>query len=166
MTKVRPPDPALVPVNADAAWTAILTRDPCFDGRLYYAYSSSATPGDRVTNVEMPAELASIYFRALPASDLNIPSAVAEDFVLKADVALVPNPSDEASSITISGVTNGMILVSLASSLGEIVMQTSTQPFGERAEILIPTRGLVSGSYTVTIQQNGRRITKTLSVIH
>lgn len=140
--------------------------DQVADGRLYYAYSSSATPGDRVTNVEMPAELASIYFRALPASDLNIPSSVAEDFTLNADVALMPNPSDDASRITISGVTNGTILVSLASSLGEIVMQTSAQPFGERAEILIPTRGLASGSYTVTIQQNGRRIAKTLSVIH
>lgn len=140
--------------------------DQVADGRLYYAYSTSATPGDRVSNIAMPAELASVYARALPASDLNIPSAVAEEFALKADVVLAPNPSDDASRITISGVTNGTILVSLASSLGEIVMQTSTQPFGERAEILIPTRGLASGSYTVTIQQNGRRIAKTLSVIH
>lgn len=140
--------------------------DNVVDGRLYYAYSISATPGDRVTNVEMPAELASIYFRALETTALNIPLSVDQDQSLQADVVFAPNPSDEASRITISGVTNGVIVVSLASSLGEIVMQTSTQPFGERADILIPTRGLVSGSYTVTIQQNGRSITKTLSVIH
>lgn len=141
--------------------------DDVADGRLYYAYSSSASPGDRVTNTEMPAEIANVYARALATSELNIPILdVADEHVLQADVALAPNPSDDASRITVSGVTNGAILVSLASSLGEIVMQTSTQPFGERAEILIPTRGLASGAYMVTIQQNGRRITKTLSVIH
>lgn len=140
--------------------------DQVVDGRLFYAYSQSASPGDRVTNVYMPAELASIYARALVTTELNLPLDVADDRMLKADVELAPNPSDEASRITISGVTNGAILVSLASSMGEIVMQTTTQPFGERAEILIPTRSLASGAYTITIQQNGRRITKTLSVIH
>ncbi len=143
--------------------------DDVADGRLYYVYSSTATPGDRVSNVEMDVELASVYARALPTTALNVPVVHVDEEkngLLRADVALSPNPSDDASRITISGVTNGTILVSLASSLGEIVMQTSTQPFGERAEILIPTRGLASGAYTVTIQQNGRRITKTLSVIH
>ncbi|MDZ4744595.1 MAG: hypothetical protein SGJ05_01185 [bacterium] len=140
--------------------------DQVVNDHMYYAYSASATPGDRVTNTEMASELTSIYARSLATSVLNAPSDVPEESVLKADVALAPNPSDESTRILISGVTNGALLVSLASSLGEIVMQTSAQPFGDRAEILIPTRGLASGAYMVTIQQNGRRITKTLSVIH
>ena len=140
--------------------------DQVVNDHMYYAYSASATPGDRVTNTEMASELTSIYARSLATSVLNAPSDVPEESVLKADVALAPNPSDESTRILISGVTNGALLVSLASSLGEIVMQTSAQPFGDRAEILIQTRGLASGAYMVTIQQNGRRITKTLSVIH
>lgn len=154
----------LSPVGINSQYASLC--DDVVNDRLYYAYSTSVNPGDRVTNVNMPAELATIYMRALPTSALNVPLDVPAEQVLKADVTLAPNPSDEVSRVTISGVTNGAILVSLASYLGEIVMQTSTQPFGERAEIQIPTRSLASGAYTVTIQQNGRRITKTLSVIH
>jgi len=140
--------------------------DTVMNGYISMGYGASPTPGDRVTNVETSVDTTQIYFYNFPTSGLNVISSVSEERELKAAIQLIPNPANEVAMLTIDGVTNGNVTVSIVTTLGETVMSSSNQMNGGSWTVSIPTQQLASGTYFCMIEQNGLRTTRSLSVMH
>jgi hypothetical protein len=132
--------------------------------RMYIAYSASAIPGDRVTSVETPTAIATIYLYPYPVSSLA--TSVDDPRELKADIHMYPNPAHESARLHVESVTPGKIAVSVVTLQGEQVF-ASVSPVDTGAfELAIPTRQLASGSYLLVIEQNGAATSRTLNVLH
>ncbi len=141
--------------------------DRVINGRMYVAYSASATPGDRVTNVETPADAAEVYVMAFDNSKLGIVNSVTEELSpLDAKVSIAPNPSSEQAIVTINSVTDGKFVVSVISSVGQVISRTTSPSNSGNWSVVIPTANLSNGAYFVVIEQNGIRTTRTISVLH
>lgn len=137
--------------------------DDVVNDRLYIGYSASANPGDRVTNLELPAEPTKVM---MVAFDKNLlPVSVDEEIPLDADVTIAPNPAQGASTVRIASNTDGVITVTLMSSVGERVLRSSSPSTVGSWDVTIPTDGLAAGMYHVVVEQSGRRTVRPLSVV-
>jgi hypothetical protein len=137
--------------------------DEVVNDRLYIGYSASETPGDRVTNLELPAQPTKVM---MVAFDKNLlPVSVDEDAPLDADVTIAPNPAQGASTVRIASNTDGVITVTLMSSVGERVLRSSSPSTVGSWDVTIPTDGLAAGMYHVVVEQSGRRTVRPLSVV-
>ena len=140
--------------------------DDVVENTMYMAYSASAIPGDRVTNVETEASEADIMVAALPTSRLGLPNSVSEARELDATVAVMPNPADAAARVHITSVTPGEIAVSLYTVQGERIMRSASPSADGQWLLEIPTDGLATGAYLLTVEQGGATLTRTLNVLH
>lgn len=138
--------------------------DEVVNGRLYIGYSASPTPGDRVTNVETPADAAKIM---MVAFDKNLlPTSVQEESrELDGDVVIAPNPAAGSTTVRISSGSSAGITVTLMSSIGERIMSSSSPSNMASWDVVIPTDGLAAGMYHVVVEQAGRRSVRSLSVV-
>lgn len=137
--------------------------DDVVNDRLYIGYSASATPGDRVTNLELPAEPTKVMMVAFDKK--LIPVSVDEELPLDADVVIAPNPAQGASTVRIISNTDGVITVTLMSTLGERVAASTSPTNLGSWDVTIPTDGLAAGMYHVVVEQAGRRTVRPLSVV-
>ncbi|NQW30154.1 MAG: T9SS type A sorting domain-containing protein [Ignavibacteria bacterium] len=141
--------------------------DKVINNRMYVAYSASAVPGDRVTNVETPVTEAEIYVMAFDNTKLGIVNSVSEEASeLDASVSIAPNPASEQAIIKIHSVTDGKFTVSVVSSVGQVISKTSSPSTNGEWSVVIPTSNLSNGAYFVVVEQNGVRTTRTISVLH
>ncbi|CAN5459501.1 hypothetical protein BH10BAC6_BH10BAC6_05480 [soil metagenome] len=154
----------ITPAGMNCQFATVM--DTVMNGFISIGYGASPTPGDRVTNVETAVDTTGIYFYNFPTSALNVISSVSEERELKASINMVPNPANEVATLTIDGVTNGKVTVSIVTTLGETVLSSSNQMNGGSWTVSIPTQQLASGTYFCLIEQNGLRTTRSLSVIH
>ncbi len=154
----------ITPAGLNCQFASVM--DTVMNGYISIGYGASPTPGDRVTNVETAVDTTDIYFYNFPTSSLNVISSVSEDNELKASIDVVPNPANDVAMLTIDGVTNGNVTVSIVTTLGETVMSSSNQMNGGSWTVSIPTQQLASGTYFCMIEQNGLRTTRSLSVLH
>ena len=138
--------------------------DNVADDHMYMAYSWNETPGDHVTNTELPEEFTNINFVAVPTSRLNVINTVQED-VDPSTIELVPNPANDKVTVRLGSLASSNITMSVVSSLGEVMM-TSTSPMGHVAHgVTITTQGLPTGTYLVVVEADGQRVTKSLSIV-
>ncbi len=132
--------------------------DDVLNGRMYLAYSASPNPGDRVTNVETPADAAKVMFAAYDVAQLTpVNSVDSEDETLKANISVMPNPASDVATVRINSVTSGRVTVSLLSTLGETIMTSQSPTTQGEWELVIATRSLSAGTYHCVVEQNGRR---------
>ena len=139
--------------------------DDVVNGRLFIAYSASPNPGDRVTNVETPADAAKIMFVAVDASKLGAPVSVDEEVELDADVTIAPNPAQGAATVRVTSASSGTMTVTVLSSIGERVMSSVSSGAVGSWDVVIPTDGMSAGLYNVIVEQAGRRTVRALSVV-
>ncbi len=140
--------------------------DDVVDNTLYFAYSASAVPGDRVTNVETEAAEADVMVAAMDRATWGLPTSVQEVASLDAAVAIMPNPSDVSAQIRIATVTPGEITVSLYTVQGERLIRSVSPAATGEWMLEIPTQQLATGSYLLTVEQHGAALTRTLNVLH
>jgi hypothetical protein len=133
--------------------------------QMYIAYSASAIPGDRVTSVETPSAEATIYVYPFPIAQLNVPSSVAENQSLDANVSVYPNPASDEARIHVQSVTPGSLSVSVVTLQGEHVIDATSSSASGSWDFTIPTRQLASGTYQIIIGQNGLFLTRSLNVV-
>ena len=140
--------------------------DNVLDGQMYIAYSHNETPGDHVTNTELPEEFTSINFMAVPTSRLNVINSIDEDRdVLESAVRVSPNPANENVTVRFDGINASHVTLSIISSLGQTMM-TSTSPAGQVAHgVTIATQELPTGTYLVVVEAGGQRASRTLSIV-
>lgn len=140
--------------------------DQVVNGQMYLAFSWNETPGDHVTNTELPEEFTNVNFAVVPTSQLNVISNVQEERAINDHVVrIAPNPAADVATVSFEGVTKSSVTVSVVSSLGQTMM-TSTSPAGLLAHgVSIPTQQMPSGTYLVIIEADGIRTTHTLSVV-
>ena len=132
--------------------------DDVLNGRMYMAYSASPNPGDRVTNVETPADAAKVMFAAYDVALLTPVNSVDEEgAVLDATVRVMPNPAYDVATVRINSVTSGRMTVSLLSTLGETIMTSQSPTAQGEWELVIATRSLAAGTYHCVVEQNGLR---------
>lgn len=160
-----------VPVNMTPDGTNSLFATLCdnvVNNRMYVAYSSSAVPGDRVTNTELEAMAADIYVNAFDIAQLNPITSVNEaETSTGIVIAISPNPSDEFARVSITGVTGGRIGVSVVGTDGRRIAQSySPNVTNDSWDLMIPTRDLTSGAYLLVVEQDGHVVTHRLSVVH
>ncbi len=126
--------------------------------RMYMAYSASPTPGDRVTNVETPADAAKVMMLAFDVSKLTPVNSVNEDRNPSGPTVVVsPNPASEYASVRVTSVTNANVVVSLVSTLGETIMTAVSPDMRSDWDVVISTRELPTGTYRVVVTQNGSK---------
>lgn len=154
----------ITPAGMNCQFASVM--DTVMNGYISIGYGASPTPGDRVTNVETAVDTTDIYFYNFPTSALNVISSVSEERELKASINMMPNPANEVAILTVDGVTNGKMTVSIVTALGETVLSSSNQMNGGSWTVSIPTQQLASGTYFCMIEQNGLRTTRSLSVLH
>lgn len=139
--------------------------DEVVNGRLYIGYSASPNPGDRVTNVETPADAARVMFVAVDATKIDAPVSVHERDELNAEVTIAPNPAQGVTSVRIVSPSSGTMSVSVLSSIGERVLSSTSPNNAGSWDVVIPTDGLAAGLYNVVVEQAGRRTVRALSVV-
>lgn len=139
--------------------------DDVINNRLYIGYSASTNPGDAVTNVEAPAAMAKVMMVAYDATKLTPVNSVDDDRGLEATISIRPNPSRDVAIIRITSVTAGWITVSLVSTLGEIVMSSTSPNTQGEWDLSIATQSLPIGTYQCVVEQNGARSFLPLVVI-
>jgi hypothetical protein len=140
--------------------------DNVLDGQMYIAYSHNETPGDHVTNTELPEEFTSINFMVVPTSRLNVINSVDDDGdALASAISVSPNPANENVTVRFDGINASNITLSIVSSLGQTMM-TSTSPAGQIAHgVTIATQDLPTGTYLVVVEADGQRASRTLSIV-
>ena len=139
--------------------------DEVENGRMYIGYSASPNPGDRVTNVETPADPAKVMLMAFDISKLSPVNSVEESEPVLTRAFITPNPATDMATVRIVPVTEGRVTVSLVSTLGETIM-TSQSPAGIGSwDLMIATRDLTAGTYHVVVEQNGVRTVSPLVVV-
>lgn len=139
--------------------------DDVVNNRMYIGYSASPNPGDRVTNVETPADPAKVMFMAFDINKLTPVNSVDESEPVLTKALITPNPATDIATVHIVPVTDGRVTVSLVSTLGETIM-TSQSPAGTgNWELMIAARDLPTGTYHVVVEQNGARTVSPLVVV-
>lgn len=138
--------------------------DDVVNGRLYIGYSASPTPGDRVTNLETNAEAAKVMFYALDATKLPVVNSVDPE-PLVADVVIAPNPARELANVRITSKAQGLVKVTIMTSIGETVMSSVSPNDSGVFEVAVPTQALAAGMYHCVIEQAGARSVYSLSVV-
>lgn len=156
----------LTPVGVNAQWATLC--DDVVGGVMYIGYAANLTPGDHVTNSELPDELTNVYMYAMKTSNLNLINSVAEagDRGLKADVTIAPNPSATTATLTIDTQRPGVMTVSLVNVLGDMVLRLQSPDASGTWSTAIPTANLAAGTYHCVIEQGGVRTSRMLTVMH
>jgi hypothetical protein len=134
------------------------------DGQMYIAYSWNETPGDHVTNTELPEEFTNINFMVVPTSRLNVINSVQEEASGSA-LQVIPNPATDQVMVQLGNLAATHVSISVVSSLGQVMM-TSTSPAGHMAHgVTIATQELPTGTYMVVVEADGQRVTRSLSIV-
>jgi hypothetical protein len=134
------------------------------DGQMYIAYSWNETPGDHVTNTELPEEFTNINFMVVPTSRLNVINSVQEEASGSA-LQVIPNPATDQVMVQLGNLATTHVSISVVSSLGQVMM-TSTSPAGHMAHgVTIATQELPTGTYMVVVEADGQRVTRSLSIV-
>lgn len=141
------------------------------DGRMYIGYSADNTPGDRVTNTELPTEQTEIYVYPFPTTELNPipPVGVQEEAEANDGLALTaqPNPTNGLTVFAFTAPQNGNAKVTLTNGLGMnvAILYNGMLTAGTTQSVNFNAQNLSSGAYYATFEINGRKITKMVSII-
>ncbi|MBI3258714.1 MAG: T9SS type A sorting domain-containing protein [Ignavibacteriae bacterium] len=159
----------ITPEGVDCLFGTLCNK--VINGRMYIGYSADATPGDRVTNVELPIEQTEIYMYPFPTSSLNSipPVGVEEEAAANEGLALTsqPNPT---SGVTVFGFTapqSGNATVTITNALGMNVatLYNGMLTAGATHSVNFDAQNLSSGAYYATLEINGRKVTKMVTIV-
>ncbi|MCX6141094.1 MAG: hypothetical protein NTX15_09745 [Candidatus Kapabacteria bacterium] len=139
--------------------------DEVINGRMYIGYSAATTPGDHVTNVELPAEAAKVMMLAYDVAKLTAVNSVDEERTLHATISVMPNPARDNATIRIASVTGGTITVSLLTTLGETIMTSQSPSTQGEWDVVLATHALSAGTYHCIVEQNGLRSAVPLVIV-
>ncbi len=141
------------------------------DGKMYIGYSADGTPGDRVTSVELPTEQTEIYMYPFPTADLNTipPVGVEEEADANNGLALVaqPNPTNGMTVLAFAVPQTGNARVTITNTLGMNVanLYNGLLSAGTTQSVSFDAQNLASGAYYATLEINGLRVTKLITIV-
>lgn len=140
------------------------------NGRMYIGYSADNTPGDRVTNTELPMEQTQIYMYAFPTSLLNqsptsveeIPAVQSDNFRLSAS----PNPSNGTTTFSFFMPKPDNVKVELFNMLGMKVATifNSFASIGENTTSF-DASNLPTGAYFATLTSQGQKSNTMITIV-
>lgn len=143
---------------------------------MYVTYSSDNTPGDRVTNTELPTEETGVYFEVVSkevlSKEMYSPEAVGFLETVKVtgldksltsvndyfesgsgEIVLVPNPASDELSIKFVTNLSSKVSVNVVNSLGIPVLSHSANN-ADTQEIVLSLKTLPCGAYTLIVKSN------------
>ncbi|MFN8358477.1 MAG: T9SS type A sorting domain-containing protein [Candidatus Kapaibacterium sp.] len=155
----------LTPTGIDCLFGTLCNE--VVNGRMYIGYSADDIPGDRVTNTELPTEQTGIYMYAYDIAKLNqvgVDDEKASTEVLQ--LQALPNPTNGTTVFTFAVPESGNATLTLYNSLG---MNVATLYRGfvsaGNSSVTFDTASLPSGAYYSTLEINGHKLTKMVSVV-
>lgn len=157
----------LTPDGADALFCTL--NNDIINGRMLMAYSADGTPGDRVTNTELPQEETWVMAYAFDITKLNeSPVASVDDNNNQNsfDVDIYPNPASNSASIKLEStqpVSN--VTVELYDILGQKISDVYNGQVESSKLIALNLKNLPGGIYYCTVISNNQKITKKITVV-
>ena len=136
--------------------------------RMFISYSMDNTPGDYITNADLPVEEVDVYFSAVPTSTLNpfVLSADNSESVAGASVEVFPNPARNTAQISLSAEAGTHVEISIHNLLGENVLKVyEGNTITELTRIPLDTAHLAAGGYFCRVTASGKTIVKYFIVI-
>lgn len=155
----------LTPVGFNCQWTTLC--DDVIDNTLLIGYAANTTPGDHVTNVTLPSELTDIYLLPLKRETLGTINSLGETLPeTMPTTTLAPNPAQSYVAVRGTGVTEGLMNLSITTMVGATVWtSTVATSAGTPFEVTIPTGTLANGAYVVVMETERGRTSQILNVI-
>ncbi|MEL6970738.1 MAG: T9SS type A sorting domain-containing protein [Bacteroidota bacterium] len=134
--------------GSDDAWQEIQSEENFwgideFDGATIYEYQVSAICPDGNT------EFSELFI-------LNIDDLVdTQDLIAVADLRLFPNPTRDVVNLAVTTPDSGQLDIRIFNLMGQLVLREVHQVSSGRQGLVLPTRKLSSGVYTVNVYQEG-----------
>ena len=156
----------ITPTGVDCLFASLC--NDVVNGRMYMAYTADETPGDRVSNPELPVTQTGIYFEAYPTAQLN-PLVGVEEEMQYSGAALseaYPNPASGSIELPFSIERAIETKIELYTVVGEKVatLQSGMTAPGFHA-VVLNTENLAAGAYYYTLTAGTTKLTKMLSVV-
>lgn len=159
----------ITPEGVDCLFGTLCNK--VINGRMYIGYSADATPGDRVTNTELPVEQTEIYMYPFPTASLNAipPVGVEEEAASNDGLALTsqPNPTSGITVFAFTAPQTGNATVTIINALGMSVatLYNGLLTAGTTHSVNFDAQNLASGAYYATLEINGRKVTKMVTIV-
>lgn len=159
----------ITPEGVDCLFGTLCNK--VMNGRMYIGYSADATPGDRVTNTELPTEQTEIYIYPFPTTSLNTipPVGVEEEAASNDGLALTsqPNPTSGVTAFAFTAPQTGNATVTITNALGMNVatLYNGLLTAGTTQSVNFDAQNLASGAYYATLEINGRKVTKMITIV-
>jgi len=144
------------------------------DDYMYLTYSSDGTPGDRVTNTELPTEETGVYFENVPIASLSkeFYTPIAVGFLENIKIEglnksltsvedrshivngfeMIPNPANDRITLQFVTNQNPIVSVEIVDHIGAIVL-SHTVSNTDTQEIVLSLKTLPNGVYTALVKQ-------------
>lgn len=159
----------ITPEGVDCLFGTLCNK--VIDGKMYIGYSADGTPGDRVTSVELPTEQTEIYMYPFPTANLNTipPIGVEEEAAANNGLALTaqPNPTNGMTVFAFAVPQTGNAKVTITNALGMNVanLYNGLLTSGTTQSVSFDAQNLTSGAYYATLEINGLRVTKLITIV-
>ncbi|TAL68984.1 MAG: T9SS type A sorting domain-containing protein [Bacteroidetes bacterium] len=159
----------ITPNAADCLFPSML--DEVIDGRMYFAYQADGTPGIHVSDLEIPQEMNYIMAAQYKVSDLN-PSPIVgvEDNNNNIGTlyfnTIYPNPADNKVEVNFNIPASSKYEITISDLMGR-AMKNIISGIGSEGlqSVKLNTADLPQGAYYCTINSNGQRATKIITIV-